>query len=436
MEPLFLAVICGCNAGLFRDALHEVYIPRIQRGDAFFAAKILGTRGALLSVLVHFFELEHWGSPVEAGVEEQSLTTEDQLFILMQAGLYLTTTRGMGASEALICYKRAESLCYSLNRPLVLFSALRGLWRYSLLTDKLSTTMQIAKRVYSLAQDQNDSTLMIGGHRALAVTLYHLSDFESARRYAMQGVQIWRSGGVQSPVEEITAPAVTCLCYEALSAWHLEGIASCQTSMVEAISLAKELNDMHALTVASWNAGILAHFEGNPTEVERLTSDLIELTTRQNFAQFLAGGEVLRGWARSASGDMAEGLAWIEDGIENWRANGSTLIVPYYLGLKAEALYRAYRTSEALEAISEAEALVERSQERCWSAELHRLKGVFLTAMGADEAKIEASFRAAIKTAKEQKSISLEKRAEATYAEYGRQKAGASGGRGFRLPLW
>ena len=32
MEPLFLAVICGCNAGLFREALHEVYIPRIQRG--------------------------------------------------------------------------------------------------------------------------------------------------------------------------------------------------------------------------------------------------------------------------------------------------------------------------------------------------------------------------------------------------------------------
>jgi hypothetical protein len=37
MEPLFLAVICGCNAGLFREALREVYIPRIQRGNAAFA---------------------------------------------------------------------------------------------------------------------------------------------------------------------------------------------------------------------------------------------------------------------------------------------------------------------------------------------------------------------------------------------------------------
>src|SRR5580704_10332398 len=42
MEPLFLAVICACNAGLFRAALHEVYLPRIQRGNACFAAKVLG----------------------------------------------------------------------------------------------------------------------------------------------------------------------------------------------------------------------------------------------------------------------------------------------------------------------------------------------------------------------------------------------------------
>ena len=67
---------------------------------------------------------------------------------------------------------------------------------------------------------------------------------------------------------------------------------------------------------------------------------------------------------------------------------------------------------------------------------MHRLRGVFLTALGGDETQIEASFCAAIKIAKEQKSVSLEKRAEGTYAEYRRQKASALGGRGFRLPLW
>jgi len=163
MEPLFSAVICGCNAGLFRSALHEIYIPRIQQGDALFAANVLGARGSLLSVLVHFFEHGQWGSPVKTAAEGQSLTAEDQLFILMQAGLYLAATRGFAAPEALICYERAEPLCQSLSRPLLLCMALTGQWRYSLNTDKLTTTMQIAERIYSLAQEQNDSALMIGG---------------------------------------------------------------------------------------------------------------------------------------------------------------------------------------------------------------------------------------------------------------------------------
>jgi predicted ATPase len=116
--------------------------------------------------------------------------------------------------------------------------------------------------------------------------------------------------------------------------------------------------------------------------------------------------------------------------------SGAIVGMPYFLALKAEALHLAELTSEALETIKEAEARVERFELRWWRAELYRLRGVFLAAVGADEAQIEASFCEAINTAKEQKSISLTKRAESTYAEYRRQKASASGGRGFRLPLW
>ena len=132
----------------------------------------------------------------------------------------------------------------------------------------------------------------------------------------------------------------------------------------------------------------------------------------------------------------ADSDAVIEQGIGDLRANGVVLGLPGYLARKAEALYLADRTCEALEAINEAEALAERFENRYWCAELHRLRAVFLAAIGADEMQIEASFCEAIRIAKEQKSVSLEKRAEASYAEYRRQKASGSGGRGFRLPLW
>jgi serine/threonine protein kinase/tetratricopeptide (TPR) repeat protein len=421
MEPLFLAVICGCNAGLFREALHEVYIPRIQRGNAFFAANVLKSRGALLSGLAHFFARGHWGSLVQMGVEGQSLTAEDQLFILMQAGLYLTSTRGLGAPEARICYESAESLCRSLNDPRLLCLALMGQWRYSLVTEKLTATLGIAQRVYALAQEQNESAMMIGACRPLAVTFYYLGNFETARQYAIRGVQIYRSGSVQSHAEDFGTPVVGCLCYQALCELHFGEIASSDATLSEAISLAKELNDMSALGFALWHAGCLAHLKSDPSEVERCLSDLIELSTHHNFVNFVPLATVLRGWARSASGDSAEGLAWIEDGIENWRATGAILDLPFLLALKAEVLHLENRSSESLEAIEEAEALVEITERRNWSAELYRLRGVFLATTGAGETQIEASFSAAIRIAIEQKSISLAKRAEASYAEY-RQK--------------
>ena len=144
---------------------------------------------------------------------------------------------------------------------------------------------------------------------------------------------------------------------------------------------------MNSLAMALFWAAGLAHNERNPAEAERWASELIELSTRDNFVFWLSIGAIYRGWARSASGDTAQGIQWIEQGIKDFRA------------------------------------------------ELHRLRGVFLAALGADEAEIEAAFCAAITTAREQKSVLMAKRAEASYAEYRRQKARVSGGHVFRLPL-
>src|SRR5262249_12393341 len=103
------------------------------------------------------------------------------------------------------------------------------------------------------------------------------------------------------------SPAVICLCYEALCEWHFAQIASSQATIAESMSLARELNDTHASALALFFAAcLLGRFERNPSEVERCASDLIELSSRQNFACWLPMGSVLRGWARSASGEAAK----------------------------------------------------------------------------------------------------------------------------------
>jgi hypothetical protein len=423
MEPLFLAVICGCHAGLYRDALHEVYIPRIQRGNVSFTSKVLGAQGALLSVLIHFFEHGRWGWPAETDTEEQSLTAEDQLFLLMQAAQYLAATRGLASSEARICYERSESLSRSLGRPELLYVALMGLWRYSVSSDTLAVAMDAAERVYSLAEKQNNPALMLGGCNPLAITNYFSGHFEAGHEYTRRGLQIWRSG-VESSVEEVDVPAVSILCFEALFEWHAGETVHCHATMAEAISLAKELNDMHGLAVALWGASWLAHFARHRVDLERCASRLVEVAARQNFVFWLAGGKVLSGWARALAGDTAEGISWINEGIQDLRAIGAIQIAGWLL-LKAEALHLAERNSEALEIIEQAHAVIEIYGEHWPLAELHRLRALLLAATGGNNTNIEGSFRAAISTAKQQKSVSLQKRAEAAYAKVRRNKASA-----------
>ena len=236
-------------------------------------------------------------------------------------------------------------------------------------------------------------------------------------------------------MQEVDPPVVACLTDKAQAEWHLGEIASCHKTIAEAIALAKMLDEMHGIAEALYFAACLSHYLRNHAEVERLASDVIELSTRHGFTLYLTRGTILRGWARSASGQAVQGISWIEHGIHDWRATGATLSLPYFLALKAEAFYLADRTADALETINEAEAFAEKSEERWWSAELHRLRGVFLAVLDGDQTQIEVSFREAICTAKRQKSISLAKRAETSCAEYRRQKTTARAGRGFRLPL-
>jgi anaphase-promoting complex subunit 5 len=195
---------------------------------------------------------------------------------------------------------------------------------------------QIAERIRSLALEQNDDALTIEAHRASAVSLYYACDYQTSQQNAMRAVQIWRSGNARSYTQGPQTPVFVCLCYLAGCQWHLAEIAACRATIAEAISLAKEGNDMNALAIAlAWAAGMAAN-ERNPAEVDRLASDLIELSTRENFVFWLAIGTAWRGWACNASGNTAEGIPWIEQGIRDCRATGAVLSLQHFLGLKAE----------------------------------------------------------------------------------------------------
>ena len=104
------------------------------------------------------------------------------------------------------------------------------------------------------------------------------------------------------------------------------------------------------------------------------------LATEQGFAQHLAQATIMRGWALAAQGQGAEGMAQMRQGLAAYQATGSELHRPYYLALLAEAYGSRGQTAEGLSLLAEALATVDRTGERGWEAELHRLKGELLLA--------------------------------------------------------
>ena len=89
----------------------------------------------------------------------------------------------------------------------------------------------------------------------------------------------------------------------------------------------------------------------------------------------MALGTILRGWALAEQGQGEEGIAQIRQGLAAYRATGAEVVRPYCLALLAEAYGKVGQVEEGLTVLAEALAVVDKTGERLYEAELYRLKG-------------------------------------------------------------
>ena len=107
----------------------------------------------------------------------------------------------------------------------------------------------------------------------------------------------------------------------------------------------------------------------------------------------------------------------IREGLEALGATGSEYQLPHLLASQADAARILGRPEEGLGVIDEALAQVERTGERYYEAELHRLKGELVLANTPDAADAaEECFQRALEIAREQSAKSLELRAATSLA--------------------
>jgi hypothetical protein len=83
---------------------------------------------------------------------------------------------------------------------------------------------------------------------------------------------------------------------------------------------------MVGLAAALHFSAYIAHYNLNAIEVEHFGSELIDLSTRHNFSYWLATGTIFCGWARSLSGNVAQGISWNRGLSGNGRDTSRTLL--------------------------------------------------------------------------------------------------------------
>ena len=102
----------------------------------------------------------------------------------------------------------------------------------------------------------------------------------------------------------------------------------------------------------------------------------------------------------------------LREGLVAHLATGTRQQHSYFLGLMAESLDLAGRTSEALGALAEAMNCIAETGERYYEAELHRITGEMLLKLGTgSHLGAEVCFQKALAVAREQKAKSFELRA-------------------------
>jgi len=248
------------------------------------------------------------------------------------------------------------------------FHALMGLRRYYLHRGRMQTAHELGKRLIGLAHSMQDPVHLSRAHMLHQETLYCLGELEQIQRH----------------------------CEEGLAAYD------------------RQLSHPFNLVLALYFDAFLHQFRREAHAVEERVEEVLQISLEQGFALYQAWGTILRGWSLAERGKESDGINQMCKGIAALRSLGVERTLPDSLASLARAYGKVGEIEKGLILLAEALDLISETGERCWEAELYRLKGELLLKQSETNRDIddaEVCFRRAIDVAHRQSAKSWELRA-------------------------
>ena len=348
-----------------------------------------------------------------------------ELTLQTTLGPALMTTRGFAAPEVAATYNRARELCQQAGDTSELFPVLWGMWALYQARAECETARELGEQCLSLAQRLDDPALLLQAHLALGAGGFLLGQLSQAHTHLEQGMRLYdpqqhhalafRYGNVD--------PGAACLSLAGLTLWVQGYPDQALERANEALTLAQNLEHPYTLARVLYYTTLLHQLRREWQMVSERAETAITVATAQQVALVLTLGPIIRGWALAMQGQGAEGLTQLRQGLDAYRATGAEFQRPHFLSMLAE-VHRSLGQPEAgLTALSEALTLVEKTGERYYEAELHRLKGELLLQQATPEVShAETCFQQALDLARRQQAKSLELRAAMSLSQLWHQQ--------------
>jgi DNA-binding SARP family transcriptional activator len=164
----------------------------------------------------------------------------------------------------------------------------------------------------------------------------------------------------------------------------------------------------------------LLEFRSDTADFHAKAEEALAQSQESRAPYYQAWAQILVEFADASDHPTVNHLTRLEEAIHAFTETGARIRMPYYLSLLARAYHKAEADEKALDVIEQALGEALNNQERCWDAELYRLRGEFLLSLGKNSTEslafAEMAFLHSLEIARKQQALIYELRAAISLA--------------------
>jgi predicted ATPase len=360
-----------------------------------------------------------------------------ELDVQVALGAAFVATKGYAALEVERAYERTRELCRQRADHPQLPAVLWGLFAHHLHRSGIHVAYDVAEELLLLAEQRRDPAACAVGHRCLAIGAMHRGNQQLALAHFELALAHYDRADRRSPVFLGTDIRVTTLNFIPLTLLWRGEIDEAIARSRAAFAAAQELGDVYTLShVFHLNCWLNQHL-GDSTTVRERAEAAMKLTAEHGFPLWELTAAFWCGWALAAAGEVTAGSAQMRSAIAAQKGLGVVNQRPFLLGLLADICTKAGDPTEARDLLTEALRIIDRTQERWFEAELHRLRAEALLASSpCDSAEAEASLSHALAVARKQEARFWELRAATSLARLWREQGKRNEARDLLAPIY